>query len=154
MKKLKFILIIVLSFIATAGYAQSDCEDKILKAEKLYESGKYSEVVNLLKPVLEECDLSKTQKGEVLKYLAGSNYEIDELEEADKFMMKFIKINPYYEINASNDPYAFREEFSKFKTWPLFIIGFSSGIPINNIIVEKLRRLFSLELHLAIEFIR
>jgi len=138
MKAFKIILIFIISFIASVSYAQSECEDEIQEAEKLYEDGKYSKIVNILEPVLKNCNLSKQQKAEVLKYLAGSYYELDELEDADKYLMKFIKKNPYYELNLSNDPYAFREEFNKFKTWPRFYLGVSSGIPINNIIVEKI----------------
>ncbi len=136
--KNKFILLISILFLAFNGFSQSACEDRVLEAEKQYEEGKYNKVVNILESVLEECDLSNLKKSELMKYLSGAYYEMDELEEADKYLMKFIKKNPYYELNVNNDPYAFREELNKFKTWPLFFVGVGAGIPINNIIVEKI----------------
>lgn len=134
----KFILLISFFFITLSSFAQSNCEDRILEAEKLYENGEYKKVVNILESVLEKCDLSKFRKSELLKYLAGSYYEMDELEEADKYMLKFIKKSPYYELNVNNDPYAFREELPRFKTWPRFYIGVKAGISINNIITDKI----------------
>lgn len=135
--KNKFILLSTFLFIALSSYAQSACDDQIIEVEKQYEDGKYKEVVNLVESILSECDLSKQQKSNLLKYIAGANYEMDELEKAEVYLTKFLKTNPYYEERI-NDPYAFKEELSKFKSWPRFYIGLGSGIPINNIIVEKI----------------
>lgn len=134
----KLFLLISFLFIAFGSFAQSSCDDKIIEAEELYEEGKYNKVVNILTSVLEECEISKNKRSEIDKYLSGAYYEMDEIEEADKYMMRFIKKNSYYEINESNDPYAFKQEIVNFKTWSLFYISLSGGTSIDNILVEKI----------------
>lgn len=138
MNKFNIILIILFSIVGTNSFAQTECEDNILKSEKLYEAGKYNQVVNTLLSVLKNCKLEKSDRAEVLKYLAASYYELDELEEANKYMAQFIKKNHGYKANKNNDPYAFRQELDNFKSWPQFYVALIGGMPINNIFIEKI----------------
>lgn len=135
---LKTILIVLFSIVASNSFSQNECDDNIQNAQKLYEDGKYNQAVNILESVLTDCKLEKTDKSEVLKYLAASYYELDELEEAEKYMSMFIKKNHGYSGNVNKDPYAFRQELDNFISWPQFYVGLNGGIPINHVVVEKI----------------
>ena len=135
---LKTILFLIISFSPKLLFSQKNCEDQILEAQKLYDEGKYSQAINILEDVKTECNLKGTKKYETYKYLAAANYELDELEIAQKYMELFLKKQPYYEINLNSDPDAFAEHIDYFKKWPLIEIGLSGGKPFNNIIVDKI----------------
>ncbi len=137
-KSLKILLIFILSFTTTLAYSQTNCNERIADAEKLYDEGKYSLVIEQMENIIEECNLKGNKKYEVLKYLAAANYELDELEKADDYMRLFLKKKPYYEINLNNDPVTFIERIDYFKKWPWLEIGLSGGKPFNNIIVDSI----------------
>ena len=135
--KITFFFLLI-SFSTISSYAQKDCDERILNAQKLYDAGKYNQVIINLVDVLNECNLKGNKKYEVLKYLAAANYELDELEEANKYMMSFLKKMPYYDLNLNSDPGAFLEHIDYFKKWPLIEVGLNGGIPFNNIITDKI----------------
>ncbi|MCF6241776.1 MAG: hypothetical protein L3J74_10580, partial [Bacteroidales bacterium] len=135
---LKILLIFVLSLMTTLAYAQTKCDEQIADAEKLYDEGRYSLVIEQMENILTECKLKGSKKYEVLKYLAAANYELDELEKAEEYMSLFLKKRPYYEVNLNNDPVTFIERIDYFKKWPWLEIGLSGGKPFNNIIVDKI----------------
>ena len=137
-KILKILFFTLFAFIAISAQSQDDCKEKIAEAEKLFDEGKYSLVIEKLDNVLEDCNLKGNKKYEVFKYLAAANYELDELESADKYMILFLKKNPYYETNLSNDPIVFIERLDYYKKWPILEIGLSGGLPFNNIIIDSI----------------
>ena len=136
--KNKFVLLISFLFIVLNSFAQSDCDDKVVEAQKLYENGKYKDVVTILESVFDKCKLNSEQRKDALKYLIASYYEMDELELGEEHMIGFLKKNPYYIASKKNDPYAFREELKKFKSWSRFYIGAKVGVPIAIITVNKI----------------
>ncbi|MEN8120713.1 MAG: hypothetical protein ABFS35_10215 [Bacteroidota bacterium] len=134
----RFIWLISFFFIAYGSFAQTnDCDDRIVKAQKLYEEGKYKGVVTVLKSVFDDCNIKGVQKKESMKYFIGAYYEMDEIELGKEQMINFLKKNPYYIASKKNDPYAFREELKKFKSWSRFYVGAKIGIPIAMTIVER-----------------
>ncbi len=136
--KNKFILLISFLFIALSSFAQTECEDKVVEAQKLYEEGKYKDVAAILELVFDECKLNSEQKKEAMKYLIGAYYEMDELELGEEQIISFLKKHPYYIASKKNDPYAFREELKKFKSWSRFYVGAKVGIPTAIVTVDKI----------------
>ncbi|RLD63621.1 MAG: hypothetical protein DRI95_11480 [Bacteroidetes bacterium] len=135
--KNKFVLLISFLFITISSIAQSDCDDKVVEAQKLYENGKYKDVVTILKSVFDDCNIKGEEKKEAMKYFIGAYYEMDELELGEERMIGFLKKHPYYIASKKNDPYAFREELKKFKSWSRLYVGAKVGIPIAMTIVDK-----------------
>lgn len=136
--KNKFVLLISFFFIAFSSFAQTDCNDRVVKAQKLYENGKYKGVVDVLKSVFNDCNIKGEEKKEAMKYFIGAYYEMDEIELGEEHMIEFLKKHPYYITNKKNDPYAFREELKKFKSWSRLYVGAKVGIPIANVTVNKI----------------
>lgn len=137
-KSFKIVLIVVFSISTIIAHAQTKCDERIADAEKLYDEGKYSLVIEQMESIISECNLKGNKKYEVFKYLASANYELDELEKADKYMRLFLKKKPYYELNLNNDPVTFIERIDYFKKWPRLEIGLSGGKPFNNIIIDSI----------------
>ena len=136
--KNKFVLLISFLFITINGIAQSNCDDRVVEAQKLYDNGKYKNVVSILKSVFDKCNIKGEEKKEAMKYFIGAYYEMDELELGEEQMIEFLKKHPYYIASKKNDPYAFREELKKFKSWSRFYVGAKVGIPIAMTIVDKI----------------
>jgi len=131
-----FILFLLLFSIKAIG--QSECQDDIDKANKLFEDGIYREAEKLIKKTLVTCSLSKTQEDELLKLIASVYYEMDEIEQGDEFIVEFLKKNPYYIPSKKNDPIRFREAVQKLKSWPRFSVGLRGGMPLGFVETKKI----------------
>jgi hypothetical protein len=130
-----FLLLVMLLSIKVAG--QSDCQDDIEKAKKLFDDGIFKEADKLIKKTLESCSLSKSQENELLKLIASLNYEMDEIEKGDEYTEEFLKKNPYYIPSKKNDPLQFRDALQKLKSWPRFSVGIRGGVPLGFVETKK-----------------
>lgn len=138
MFKIKLFYFVGAIILSTQVFSQSDCQDDIDEANKLYENGIYKKAADLIKKTLETCALDKTQEDELLKLLISTYYELDELELAEEYVTDFIKRNPYYIPSKKNDTYHFRHAMSKVKIWPSFSTGIRFGVPPGFVTTKKI----------------
>ncbi len=137
MLKLKPLLILLLLLLSVRIVGQSECQDDIDKAKKLFDDGIYRDAEKLIKKTLVTCTLSKTQEDDLLKLISSVYYEMDDLEQGDEYVVEFLKKNPYYTPNKKNDPQAFRDAIQKLKSWPQFSFGIRSGLALGFIETKK-----------------
>jgi hypothetical protein len=134
---LKQFLIAVLLSLSFGMFSQSECQEDIDKANKLFDDGMYREAAKVSKKILETCSLNNTQENEMLKLIASIYYEMDELELAQEYMDQFIKKNPHYISSKRTDPVQFRNAVSKIKSFPIFSVGIKAGIPLGQVSTIK-----------------
>lgn len=97
-------------------HAQTDCQNKLKEGMVLYEAGYYDRLIEQTLLALKQCKYNRNEKNQSRKLLAAAYYEIDNMDEGDKYMHKFLKRNPTYEINHGTDPGAFIDAFDLFRT--------------------------------------
>jgi hypothetical protein len=134
---LKLLLISAMLSMSFGIFSQSECQEDIDKANKLFDDGMYREAAKVSKRILETCSLNKTQENEMLKLIASIYYEMDELELAQEYMDEFIKKNPHYVSSKRTDPVQFRNAVNKIKSFPRFSIGIKAGTPLGLVTTKK-----------------
>jgi hypothetical protein len=142
MKYIKLILINCILLLSFVAFSQTECQDQIDQANKLFDEGLFREAEKITKSTLENCTLNKVQENEMLKLIASIYYEMDELELADEYVAKFVKKNPYYVSSKRNDPVQFRSAIKKVKSFPRFSAGFKAGVPLGLVNVKKIFPIF------------
>jgi hypothetical protein len=138
----KLFLVTGLFFLSFGLFSQSDCQDDMDKANKLFDDGKFREAEKVTKSILETCSLNKTQENEMLKLIASIYFEMDELELAEEYVAQFVKKNPYYVSSKRTDPFLFRNAVDKVKSFPRFSIGIKAGLPSGLVSTEKVFPIF------------
>jgi hypothetical protein len=137
-----FIIIATIVFSGRA-YSQSQCQENIDEANKLFDEGAFRQSEKIAKQILETCELNKTQENEMLKLLASIYYEMDELEKGDEYVADFMKKNPYYVVSKRNDPPLFRDAIKKLKSFPGFSLSIRGGIPLGQVTTTKVFPIFN-----------
>ena len=107
-------------------YGQDNCAEALKKAQRSYNEGIIEKVESLLKPCMEN-GFDTEQKLQALKLIMLANIYDEKVEQAEENMLKFLEIEPEYEVNPSSDPEEFATLFSTFKTSPLWSFGIIAG---------------------------
>lgn len=141
MKHLTIVLasVVLMELISahTANAQTDSCAIKMKNAGMAYEQGDYDGAINLLKWVLPECSLDKSEKIEANKLLILSYLKVDNLEAADNAAAAIMKIDPYYKPDKFKDDPKLSSLFDKYQPIPVFRIGFSAGINRTVVAVEQ-----------------
>ena len=106
--------------------SQDNCTDALKKARRAYNEGIIEKVESQLKPCLEE-GFTPEQKLEALKLIILANIYDEKTDEAEQNMLKFLEIEPEYEVNPASDPEEFANLFGTFQTSPLWSGGILFG---------------------------
>jgi Outer membrane protein beta-barrel domain len=122
----KIYLISLLCIVSIALQAQNDCATKLKQAQQTYEQGRISEIPALLNDCL-VVGFDKTEKIEAYKLLVLTYIYSNELESAQKYMKKFLKVYPDYQLNPLIDPPEFINLYNSFRTNPVFQISIQAG---------------------------
>jgi hypothetical protein len=122
---LKSLLFLALmQFFILSAKAQ-DCELTLERAQKLYDNGIIEDIPKMLIPCIEQGftpeDRLRAYKLLILSYLFDQN-----IGEADKSMLNFLKDYPEYELQKT-DPAEFSQLFNTYRVSRIFSIGFSLG---------------------------
>jgi hypothetical protein len=105
----------------------TNCADQLKKARRSYNEGIIEKVESILRPCLEN-GFSDDEKLEAYKLIILANIYDEKIEEAEKNMLKFLHIEPEYEINPSTDPEEFAAMFNDFHTSPRWSLGLIGGL--------------------------
>jgi hypothetical protein len=115
----------------------NDCTATLKNAVDNYDKGLYDKVIALLADKIDNCKFSKIELEQALKILASAYYDLDELEEGNKYMTKFLKKTPNYNINVNQDPAPFIDAYDKFLVRPKFSFSFGLGLNLTYPQVQK-----------------
>lgn len=129
-KKL-ILYILLLAFITPLVSAQEDCSVLLRRAQKYYDDGIIEEVPALLKDCIND-GFTKEEKIDAYKLLILCSIYEDNIEQAEKQMLTFLKANPQYEINTSVDAAEFIHFFNSYKTTEIISLGFTAGTNFTN----------------------
>lgn len=121
-------ILLFVSFFLKAQ-EESDCSKTLKNAQKVYDSGEIEKVEALLTNCLED-GFTRAQKTEALKLIVLANLFDDDLISADKNMIELLKTNPDFKPK-SNDHQEIKSLYSKFRTDPLLIIDFMTGVNLS-----------------------
>jgi hypothetical protein len=138
MKRFIQLFIILLSiFLSNSLKAQELKENDIRDASNFYDEGRFDEAIFLLRAsVISKAD--KTLQERAYKILASSLYQIDELEQADSFLILFLKIEPLYQPNTTSDPGVFINALRRFKISPK--LNFDVKVGLNTTSAEVIQQ--------------
>lgn len=126
-KALKKLLLLTIGLWFGASYAQSNCSDLLIEANKAYNQGKHEQVIRLLESQINQCNFDKLEKEQAIKLLASSMNMVDEVEAADSLVYQLLKKNPNYQIQSTIDPKPFVLTLDKFERSPRSVFGVSLG---------------------------
>lgn len=125
---LVFCALTVVSSMAFAQEEESDCARTLRKAQKAYDDGLIEKVEQMIRPCLDGGQLNKEEQLDGYRLLAQAKLFDDKNEEAEQAMLKFLSINPEYELQPGIDSKEFSELFSNYHTSPLYTIGLHFGL--------------------------
>lgn len=111
----------------TTVIGQTACDDLLKSANGAYRSGKYEQVISLLSNSLDSCKFSKVEREQATKLIVSAQSSLDEIEEAEKYVYRFLKKNPTYTVQATVDPKPFVSIINKFDRLPRWVVGFYVG---------------------------
>ncbi len=124
---IKYILLIIAIFSVKSIYAQDDCILKLNEAEKLYDDGKIEKIPSLLSNCIES-GFNRENKIRALRLLTLVNLFEDNTIQAEKSILRLLKIDPEYKANKAVDPVEFIRLFNSFSTAPVFSLGVIGGL--------------------------
>jgi len=105
----------------------NECVRTLRKAQKAYDDGLIEQVNQMLQLCLESDQLKKDEQLEAYKLIAMA-YTYDGKEDlAEEAMLKFLKLDPEYQLQPGVDPKEFSELYSSYHTSPLYTIGLYVG---------------------------
>ncbi len=121
-------IIALILFLPIISFAQNDdCSAKLKESARLFDRGMYKQVIDNLAERVKTCDYTKAEHEQAQKLLIASNLELDEIEEGNRLIFKFLKSNPNYVTNQSSDPQPFIQGLQNFVRKPQFIFTFNIG---------------------------
>lgn len=126
-----FILLIVYVFINPFAFSQEDCSILLRRAQKFYDDGIIEEVPPLLSECIES-GFTREERVEAYKLLILCSIYEDNIDQADKKMLTFLKSNPEYEINPSVDAAEFIHFFNSYNTTEIISFGLTIGTNFSN----------------------
>lgn len=154
---LTFILSMVLLPITKAHAQNRNCEETLREYVRLFEAGKYDELIALsdANTKLSQCD--RKQKELMYEIISSANLEIDRLEKGLDYIRKIFRNNHYYDVgNSKYSLEPFITNVQRFKVRPIMAFGINAGYDIPfywvsnyyNVIDDKLLRTTSTK-HMA-----
>ena len=126
-KKLLYSFLLCLLLITgTEIFAQQDsCNNKLFRAQMLYEQGLLEDIPAILEPCFTE-NVSRDFELQAYKLIILSYIFDDNQIKADESMLSFLKAFPEYKVTP-DDPVEFVFLFDTYESIPLYSIGISAG---------------------------
>ncbi len=119
----RFFFFFIFFFIVLSTNAQNSCDQNLKQAEELYNSGDYSNCIQILEKSVKECNYSRKKKENALELLSKSHLEQDNITQAETSVQSLLKNNPYYELKETATQEDFDILVKKYDVLPLFSIG-------------------------------
>ncbi len=144
------LLFFALALLPRVTHAQNrGCEENLREYVRLFEAGKYDQLLAMVESngKLSECD--KKQKEIVYEIISSTYLEIDNLEKGLEYIRKIFRNNHYYEVgNSKYSLEPFITNVQKFNVRPIMAFGINGGYDVPffwvtdyyNVIDDKLLR--------------
>ncbi|MCB0633302.1 MAG: hypothetical protein R2824_29845 [Saprospiraceae bacterium] len=135
MKQLLHLFLLCL-LITTNSTAQSDCQEQLGRAGRLYEEGQLEEVALVLGPCMQNADLSRPVRREMLALLQEVYLFLDEKELADSVHLELLRLDPFFRQNEAIPEVRYLQ--NNFETYPVATYGLRLGIyPFSRPLIDQ-----------------
>jgi hypothetical protein len=126
-KLIQHIAVILLIFCGLMSNTFAQQKDLDLKASiEMFEAGQYPQVIERLQGSVDNGLFSEELTVQAFKYLIAAYYEMDEIEQAEKYVKLFYEKHPVYRINVT-DPLGFVTALNRFEIKPLLTLSTNIG---------------------------
>lgn len=130
----RLIIIFLIIQISTIGfiYSQESCSSKLKEAEAVFDNG----IIEDVPAILDECikrGFNKDEKIRAYKLIIKAYLFDDKHQEADKFMLELLSLEPEYVLDNKTEPIEFVNLFKSYRTLPLYSIGFFGGLNVSQV---------------------
>lgn len=141
-RKLSYSCVIGLIFLSIRLSAQEtepqlNCTQTLRTARGIYDQGRLHELPTWLNGCLTKSadngGFSETERIEAYKILTLSYIYLEEPAEADKSMVSLLHTDPFFQLDEEVDPVEFKNLYRKFRTNPVYRVGFKIGGNTNHI---------------------
>jgi len=116
------VIVIILFISLLANFGQQSCTQNLLDAQKLFEQGFLEDVPEQLTTCLINKGFTKEERVDAYKLIILAYLYDDRHNDAEKYMAKFLKDNPEYELTET-DPDVFVYLYSQYNTDPVISVG-------------------------------
>ena len=140
--KIVFIIILLFTGLLNISSQISDCSFAYYNAMNLYNEGKVDSTFNILSSCINDDQLfrktSKSIRADIYRLCALSALLLDEPDEAQLQIGRFLKYRPYYKDEfAKDDLSEFRKIVTEFTVQPKLVMGINYFIDFPKIKLEK-----------------
>lgn len=125
MKKLYLVVIMCCALLPLLS-AQEQYLDQLSQAKRWYEDGQLENIVPLLTPCVENENIPRPVRREMLSLLQTVHLFLDQPERADSVHLKLLRLDPFY--RQQMDIPEVRYLFDNFETYPIATYGVRIGI--------------------------
>ena len=135
-KYISFLLFFIFGLFAARAQQKEDCAIVLKNALKTYDEGAIEKVVDMLQGCMEN-GFSKEEKVQAYRLLILTYLFENNRTEAERNMVKLLKMEPEYQVNSAVDPPEFIKLFESYRTMPVFSMGLALGINFSVVSVLK-----------------
>lgn len=146
---IKNILLGTFIVFSSFSIAQTSCNNSLYQANKLYESGKIQEAIDMLTPCANKSTMNKEELTESYKLLITAYGDLNDKKKRDEYVKSLLLLRPDYKNLPNSDSKQFNAAINSFQIIPQVLFGIKFGGNINS---PKLVKSFSaLEVNQAYE---
>mgnify|MGYP000294827106 CR=1 FL=1 len=117
-------------FIGSYSYAQTECDNSLYQANKLYESGKIQDAVTLLEPCVGE-NMNSEERFEAYRLLAAAYNELKNMDKREEYLLLMLKDQPDYNKKPNTDSREITNALNEYDIRPGMQVGLSFGTNLN-----------------------
>ena len=128
---------VIMLFMTCAAYGQNNsCDDAVLEAKRSYESGDIKGCINRLEPCLPTIS-DKSLLATGYRLLSLAYLALDDNQNAHKFAVELLKVQPDYQKFPQIDPAEFTKIINTYAVEEKLWIGMRAGLNLNT--VERMK---------------
>jgi hypothetical protein len=127
---------LMLCLISMASLAQNDCNNSLYESNKLFESGKLQECIDILEPCL-KVKKGKEELLESYHLLAQANQNIGNLDKANYYVKKMLLVKHDYQKFPNIDPIDFSHLVNQYSVTPKLYLGLKFGFNRSSVDLKK-----------------
>ncbi|MCB0735018.1 MAG: outer membrane beta-barrel protein [Bacteroidetes bacterium] len=135
--RLTLYLMLISVWSVSAQTAGNACDNALIQANKLYESGRIQEALNLLGPCVRHHDLSASEQFDATRLLALCYLYQNKSDSTEYFAKQMLTLRPDYQTFHYLDPLELTQVLNSFEVSNRLWVGASVGLSVTQAAVIK-----------------
>ena len=125
MKKIFLLILFLVTQIAIVHGQETDvCVQNIELAQQRFDEGRIQDIQVLLDDCIKRGGFDKAQKSQALRLMTLSYIFLEDEKNAEASMLLLLETNHEFQVNPAIDPTEFINLHDRYRTKPLFNVGF------------------------------